>query len=241
MKLLEETVVIIVNIKPKNRNTHIMKKSKIGTFLVATLSLIFSSFLTTSYAQDATFVEGGHYELLAEVQPVQTGDKIEVVELFWYRCPHCFRLEPYILDWLDNKPENVEFVPIPAVLNEQWAFHGRAFYTFQALGLTELLHTKLFQAIHAERKRINTVDELASWASENGADGEKVRNTFASFAVENKLNFAHVMSRKYGISGVPAIIVDGRYRTSVSLAGSHEKLIEVINFLVEKATKARTS
>ncbi|NKB62326.1 MAG: thiol:disulfide interchange protein DsbA/DsbL [Gammaproteobacteria bacterium] len=216
-----------------------MTKSKPGIFLIAITSLMLSSFLITTQAQENIFVEGGHYELLAEVQPVQTGDKIEVVEMFWYRCPHCYRLEPYILDWLNNKPENAEFVPIPAILNEQWVFHGRAFYTFEALGLTEQLHAKLFHAIHAERRRINTIDELAVWAEENGADGQAIKTTFSSFAVENKLNFAHVMSRKYGISGVPAIIVDGRYRTSVSLAGSHEKLIEVINFLIEKAAKAR--
>ena len=95
-------------------------------------------FLNVGYAQDEEFIEGGHYEVLPEVLPVQTGDKIEVVEMFWYRCPHCYRLEPYMLDWLaTKKPENAEFVPIPAILNKQWAYHARAYYVFEALGLDE--------------------------------------------------------------------------------------------------------
>ena len=214
-----------------------MKKTTFLPALLSGLILAFSSFF--AFAQEETFVEGGHYELLLEVQPVQTGDKIEVVEMFWYRCPHCFRLEPYIVEWKKTKPDDAEFVAIPAVLNQQWAFHARAYYTFEALGLVEELHEKLFQAIHAERRRINSVEELAKWAAEHGANEADIINTFSSFAVENKLNFANVMGRKYGINGVPAIIVDGRYRTSPSLAGSHEKLLEVINFLVEKARKAR--
>ncbi len=218
-----------------------MRKTITRSSILRSFAFAFIFFLSPLQAQDNTFVEGGHYELLADIQPVQTGDKIEVVEMFWYRCPHCYRLEPYIIDWLKNKPENVEFVPIPAVLNEQWAFHARAFYAFEALGLTEEFHAQFFHAIHAERKRIDTVDALAAWVTDMGADGQAVKDTFSSFAVENKLNFAHVMSRRYGITGVPAIIVDGRYRTSVSMAGSHETLIQVINFLVEKAEKARES
>ena len=173
-------------------------------------SLILSLFLLPSHAQEETYVEGGHYELLGEVQPVQTGDKIEVVEMFWYRCPHCFRLEPFLLKWLNNKPENAEYVPVPAVLNENWAFHARVYYTFEALGLTGELHGKFFDAIHKERKPFNTVDQVAEWAAEYGVDRDVFIKTFGSFAINNKLNFANVMSRKYGISGVPAIIVDGK-------------------------------
>ncbi|MEM7195485.1 MAG: thiol:disulfide interchange protein DsbA/DsbL [Pseudomonadota bacterium] len=199
-------------------------------------------FSRSASAQDEEFIEGGHYEVLPEVLPVQTGDKIEVVEMFWYRCPHCYRLEPYMLDWLaTKKPENAEFVPIPAVLNRQWAYHARAYYVFEALGMDEELHPKFFDAIHKERKPFSTVDHLADWVAVNGGDRNTVLDTWDSFAVENKMKFAEIMSRKYGISGVPAVIVDGRYRTSVSLAGSHEQLIKLINFLVKKAAEARTA
>jgi len=192
-------------------------------------------------AQSDRYVEGGHYELLGEFQPVQTGDKIEVVEMFWYRCPHCYRLEPYLEKWLQNKPENAEYVPIPALLNNSWAFQARAFYTFEALGMTDQLHAKFFDAIHKERRPFNTADQLAEWAKEYGADPEAVKKTMDSFAVNNKLNFAALMSQKYGITGVPAMIVDGKYRTNVSMAGSHEELFNVINYLIEKAAAERQS
>lgn len=212
-----------------------MKTKLIGTVLGAFCLLL----ATPAFSQESEFVEGGHYELLDEVQPVQTGDKIEVVEMFWYRCPHCFRLEPYLLQWLENKPENAELVPIPAILNDNWAFHARAYFTFEALGLTEQLHGPFFDAIHRDRKPFNTAEQLAEWAAQQGADGEAIVGTFNSFAVNNKLNFARIMTAKYGISGVPAIIVDGKYRTSVSMAGSHDTLLELINYLVEKAAAER--
>ena len=196
---------------------------------------------TVSHAQEEQFIEGGHYELLDEVQPVQTGDKIEVVEMFWYRCPHCFRLEPYLIQWKENIPENAAYVPIPALLNPRWEFHARAFYTFEALGIVDEVHKEFFDAIHLERLNISTVEELQAWVDSQDIGNHDIIGTFSSFAVENKLNFAGVMSRKYGITGVPAIIVDGRYRTSVSLAGGHDKLIELINFLIVKAAEARAS
>ncbi len=200
------------------------------------LNLISVLLLTITYGvhADEEFIEGGHYELLSETQPTQTGDKIEVLELFWYRCPHCSNLEPFVQEWVKTKPENVEFVVLPAVLSPRWEIHARMFYTMDALNLTEDLHVALFDAIHGQRKQINTLDQFVEWAEANGANGQDIRDTFDSFAVETKLNFARVMTRRYGINGVPAVIVDGRYRTSVSLAGSHEELFKVIHYLAKK-------
>ncbi len=202
-------------------------------------TLLFTLSVANTQAQEELFIEDGHYELLDEVQPVQTGDKIEVVEMFWYRCPHCFQLEPFMFEWLENIPENAQLVRTPALLGRQWEFAARAYYTFVALGLEEALHDKFYSAIHVDRLDIDSVDALADWAAKNGTDRQSIIDTFHSFAVESKFNFAKVMTRKYGISGVPAIIVDGRYRTTVSHAGSPEKLIKVINFLIEKAAQTR--
>jgi len=201
--------------------------------------LICSICSLSANSQEEQFIEGGHYELLSEVQPVQTLDKIEVVEIFWYQCPHCYRLEPYILDWLKKKPDNVEFILIPAVLSKKGALHARMYYTLEALGLTEELHSAVFEALHTEGKNLSTAENIADWIAKSGWDRQVVIDTFSSFAIENKLNFANVMSKKYRIRGVPAIIVDGRYRTSVSLAGGYEQLIKLINFLVEKAAESR--
>ena len=205
------------------------------------IAVFLSLSLSPGIAQEEPFVEGEHYQLLDEVQPVQTGSKIEVAELFWYHCPHCFRLEPFIVEWQKNIPDGAEYVPIPALLNDRWEFDARVYYTFEALGLLEDLHGKYFSSIHEQRLNIRTAEQLAAWATDNGVDGSKIPDTFTSFSVQNKLNFSSVMSRRYGINGVPAIIVDGRYKTSVSLAGSHAKLIKVINFLIRESAQQRSS
>jgi len=161
-----------------------------------------------------------------------------VVELFWYRCPHCNKLQPFIAEWKERQPENAELVHLPAILNDNWAFSARMYYTLEALGLHEL-HPEVFQAIHQMRRPLNTREQFADWAAENGAERDQVLAAFDSFTVESKMSFATVMAAKYQITGVPAIIVDGKYRTSVQLAGSHEKLLEVIDYLVERAAGER--
>ena len=142
------------------------KKSKLKFISCGLASLVMAFGLSVASAQEEQFIEGGHYELLDEVQPVQTGDKIEVVEMFWYRCPHCFRLEPYLIEWQKNMPDNAQYVPIPALLSEKWEFHARAYYTFEALGVLDPLHGLMFKAIHEQRLQINSVESLAAWAEE---------------------------------------------------------------------------
>ncbi len=213
-----------------------------NSILVKTLAIL--SLITlgalSAQAQETLFVEGGHYEAMSTPQPVSTGDKIEVLELFWYRCPHCNTLEAPLHDWLQNgKPENAEYVAFPAVLSPRWESGARAFYTFDALGISDTFHGKLFYAIHSERKNINSGEQLAKWVGEEGGNAQDILDTYESFAVNTKVNFAKTMSKRYGISGVPAVIVDGRYRTSVSQAGDTKTLFEVINFLVEKAAAER--
>ena len=133
--------------------------------VLSTLSLFLVLSLPSAaqeYQQDVNFFE------LQVTQPVHTGDKIEVLELFWYRCPHCFALEPYLNKWLKNKPEFVEFVRLPAVLNRSWEFDARVYYTFVALGLVARLHEPYFEAIHEEQKRFRSVEQVADWVEEQG-------------------------------------------------------------------------
>jgi len=213
----------------------------INTFktLFASLAILALSF-NVSLAQDEAFQEGTHYETMAEVQSISTGDKIEVLELFWYRCPHCNTLEVPLQKWLKNgKPQNAEYVAFPAVLSSRWEPEARAFYTMEALGLLDELHGKLFYAIHSEHKSVSTAKALAEWVAEQGFSAQDVLDTYDSFAVNTKLNYAKTMTRKYGIQGVPAVIVDGKFRTSVSQAGDFDTLFEVINFLVAKAATER--
>ena len=204
--------------------------------LISALS-IFLAFTLPSTAQE--FQEDVNFFPLLVEQPVRTGDQIEVLEIFWYGCPHCYALEPYLKKWLKNKPEFVEFVQLPAVLNRSWAFDARVFYTFVALGLMDELHEAYFDAIHKDRRRMKNVEQVASWAQEQGIDPQLILDTFNSFGVDSMLANATQMSGRYEADGVPTIIIDGKYRTTVSLAGGHNEIIDLINYLAQRAKSER--
>jgi len=198
---------------------------------------IFLAFTLPSAAQE--FQEDVNFFPLLVEQPVRTGDRIEVLEIFWYGCPHCYALEPYLKKWLKNKPEFVEFVQLPAVLNQSWAFDARVFYTFVALGLMDELHEAYFDAIHKDRRRMKNVEQVAAWAQEQGINPQLILDTFNSFGVDSMLANATQMSGRYEADGVPTIIIDGKYRTTVSLAGGHNEIIDLINYLAQRAKSER--
>ena len=180
------------------------------------------------------FKAGVEYELMAKPQPTQTGDKVEVLELFWYGCPHCYKLEPHIEHWLENKPANATYIRLPAVFNAQWMIHAKAFYAAEAMGILDKVHRPLFDALHAQKKKLYTKDTIADFFATLGVDRAEFIKTYSSFAVTTKANRAKQMTRRYGISGVPALIVNGKYRTSAHKAGGEAKLMQVINALVAK-------
>tara|TARA_Y100000766_G_C18749216_1_gene527593 strand:+ start:245 stop:877 length:633 start_codon:yes stop_codon:yes gene_type:complete len=202
----------------------------------AALSILFT-FALTCTAQE--YKEGVNYFPLKISQPTQTGEKVEVLELFWYRCPHCYELEPYLAQWQKNKPEFVEFVRFPAVLNRSWEFDARVFYTFAALGLIDELHEKYFNAIHSERKRITSLEQLANWVDSQGLNSQPIVDAFNSFGVNSMVSRAIDLSSRYDTDGVPTIIVDGKYRTKVSLAGGQNEIIDLINYLALRAQSER--
>ena len=186
------------------------------------------------------FIEDVNYVRVSKPQAVQTGDKIEILELFWYHCPHCYYLEPYLNRWLKDPPEYIEYVRLPAVLAESWQFDARVFYTFEALGVTEEMHEAYFDAIHKERKPFVTEEEVASWAGEYGIERQVFLDAFFnSFYVNSKVETARKLTRAFETDGVPTIIVDGKYRTKVSLAGGHDELIDLINYLAAVAQEER--
>ena len=186
------------------------------------------------------FIEDVHYVRLDKAHNVQTGEKIEVVELFWYHCPHCYRLEPHLNRWLKNPPDYVEYVRIPAILTKSWELDARVFYTFEALGVLNELHGEYFDAIHKEQKPFVTEEEVATWAANYGVDRAQFLNQyFNGFTVNTGVERARKLTREYQTDGVPTIIVDGKYRTKVSLAGGHDELIDLINHLAGIAREER--
>ena len=186
------------------------------------------------------FIEDVNYVRLSKPQSVQTGDKIEVLELFWYHCPHCFYLEPYLNRWLKNTADYIEYVRLPAVLRGSWEFDARIFYTFEALGVTQTMHKAYFDAIHKDREQFVTEEQVAGWAGEYGIERQDFLDTFFnSFYVNSKVETARKLTGAYETDGVPTIIIDGKYRTKVSLAGGHDELIDLINYLAAVAQEER--
>jgi thiol:disulfide interchange protein DsbA len=186
------------------------------------------------------FIEDVNYVRLSKPHAVQTGEKIEVLELFWYHCPHCFHLEPFLNRWLKNTADYIEYVRLPAILTNSWELDARVFYTFEALGITEVMHTAYFDAIHKDRKPFVTEEQVAAWAGEYGIERQDFLDTFFnSFYVNSKVETARKLTGSYETDGVPTIIIDGKYRTKVSLAGGHDELIDLINYLAAVAQEER--
>lgn len=174
------------------------------------------------------------YQRVRPPQPTLTPSGIEVLEIFWYGCPHCYSLEPHLEKWLESKPENVEFVRLPGVLNTSWIPHARAFYTAQKLGVLDQIHRPLFDALHRDRKAIFSEGDLREFFEAHGVDGKEFTRVYHSSEVETRLKQALVLARNYKVTGVPALIVNGKYLTSASLAGNHEDMLKVVDRLVER-------
>lgn len=184
-------------------------------------------------AQQGEFIEGKDYARLEPAQPTNHPDKVEVMEVFWYGCPHCYDFEPRLTEWVDESmPDYAVFTRLPAVLNRQWEVHARAYYTAEALGVLDEIHKPLFDAIHEDNRRLSSNEAIADFFAEHGISAESYLSTAESFAVENKLRRAATLPGRLGVSGVPAMVVDGKYRVDARMAGSYEKLLETIEYLV---------
>lgn len=190
---------------------------------------------TSAWAVPMSFVEGSHYFPTAEKLNTAEAEKVVVVEMFSYTCPHCFALEPQIEEWKKTLADDVEFVKVPAIFRDSWLELARVFYAAQATGDLEMLHPKLFNAIHVDKRRLTTEDQLLDFVEEQGIDREAFAKAMNSFSVKGKVKNALIMSRTSGITGVPSFIVNGEYRTDASSAGGAEALFEVVDMLVEQS------
>lgn len=181
------------------------------------------------------------YENVVPPVPTESGDKVEVVEMFWYGCPHCYQFEPHIQNWKASKPDNVKFTAVPAVFRKSWEMHARAFYAAEAMGKLDTFHRQFFKAIHEKRMRFKDRAALGEWVASIGLDADEFLSNFDSFAVAAKVQKAKKLTHQYKINGVPSIIVNGKYRSSGSLTGTYKNLIKVTNTLVAEESKAMNS
>ncbi len=179
------------------------------------------------------------YEKLSSVQPTQNPAKVEVIEFFWYGCPHCYSFEPLLATWIKTLPKNVEFIRQPAVFSDLWGKHAKAYFTAEALGVVDKVHTDFFDAIQNKKQNLETEDQLAKFFVAHGVKESEFHDTFNSFLIDAKVRQAATTAGRYGISGVPAIVINGKYKTNGPLAGSHEKMLEGVNQLIQQESKAK--
>lgn len=195
--------------------------------------------LFLTLAAGAAAQQKAAFRALATPQPVESGEKIEVIEFFWYGCPHCFDLEPALNKWKAALPKDVEFRRIPAVPTERWLPGARLYYTLEALGQLEALHGAVFDAIHLDRINLNDEKVQLDWMAKKGVDRARYAEAWKSFSVQSKTRRAVQQTQAYEISGVPTLVVDGKYQTSVSMAGSTEALLKTLDELIAKARTER--
>jgi len=196
------------------------------------LSGLFGLLLTAFAAQAEPWVE------LTTPQPTRDPAKVEVIEFFWYGCPHCYHAEPQVAAWRKHQPASVEFIRVPAIFNQRWAVLGRAYYAMQQLKLGEDVHKALFDAIHRDNKNLNDEASLTEFFAAQGVPREKFKEAFNSFDVDGKVGRANKMTRDYGLEGVPTFIVNGKYRVDGTSAGSVEAMFTALDQLVARETKA---
>ncbi|MCZ6526575.1 MAG: thiol:disulfide interchange protein DsbA/DsbL [Gammaproteobacteria bacterium] len=178
------------------------------------------------------------YKLIRPVQPTQSEHKIEVVEVFWYGCLHCYNFEPYLNKWLETKSEDVDFRRMPGIFNKSWIPHAKTYFTAIKMGVLEQIHEPLFHALHTQKRRLNSDDALYDFVTKLGVDGGEFSKIYSSNATETNIKEALVMGQRYRVTGVPSVVVNGKYLTSASLAGSYENMLKVVDKLVDRERKA---
>ena len=181
----------------------------------------------------AKFKEGTNYTKIVPAQPTGVAPgKVEVTEVFWYGCGHCFTLDPAIESWrAKGKAAYVEFVRVPAMWNDGTRMHARVFYTAELLGKLDELHTLIFREFHVAGNQLNSVDKISAFFQQHGVSKDEFTKAFSSFAVETKLQRADFLNRRYRIQSVPTVVVNGKYSTDVSTAGGETQLFGLIDEL----------
>jgi len=198
------------------------------------LALVAILLLAVVMPLQAAYKEGVEYKRISPAQVTASADKVEVVELFWYGCPHCHRFQPYVEKWLETAPDNVEYIRMPAILNASWAFYTRTFFAAQAIGVLDKVHMPLFNAIHTQKRRLNSERALVKFMEELGVDGAAFQKAFNSFGVDSKVRRAKQMTRRYQTEGTPSVIINGKYRVDAGMmTGGFAGMIKVMDYLVE--------
>jgi len=207
----------------------------LGTALAA------SAFMGQVRAQGAAPAEGVNYVKLSQPAPVSApAGKIEVVEFFWYGCPHCNHFEPTLEPWVAKLPADVVFKRVPVAFRPNpYGIHQKLYFALDAMGLIPSMHAKVFRAIHEEGQRLDSPETIAAFLTKNGVDQARFMAVFNSFGLQTKAAQARTLSEAYKIDGVPSLGIAGQYYTTISLNGTPEKTLATADFLIAKARKGK--
>lgn len=207
--------------------------------LVLTIGLLAMAAHGVAETGTSGFREGEHYARLPV--PIETRDptRVEVVEVFSYACVHCRNFQPAVNEWHRNAPDSVDFYRMPATFNRAWAVLAQAYYTAEALGVTDRVHEPIFRAIHDREENLADPDLLAElFEAEAGVPAEQFHRVFNSFSVRSRVDLADGRGRAYRLSGTPTVIVDGLYRVDGGMAGSNNGILRVVEYLVAERQAA---
>ena len=202
-------------------------------YLVAALM-----FLAAASVAAKSFEEGVQYVPIQPQPAMGAGDQVEVIEFFWYGCPHCRDFYPVVSKWAKDLPDNVTFVEMPVMFGGPADLHAQVFFALQGMGELERLHTKLFDALHVEKRDLKTRAKVDAFLEENGVDMTKFNEAMSSFSVAAKVNRARALMRRYGIRSVPTMVVDGRYRSGTGFR-SYEEITEAMDHVIDKVLAQR--
>jgi protein dithiol oxidoreductase (disulfide-forming) len=195
----------------------------------------------SAYAQAPRgFQEGKDYISLEKRAPTDaTNGKIEVVEFFWYNCPHCNAFEPQLEAWIKRAPKDVTVRRVPVAFRDDFVPQQRLYYALEALGKVDELHTKVFYAIHVEKQNLNNQANIGAWLEKQGVDKTKFDTLFNSFSISSKAQKAAQLQNQFQVDGVPALGIAGRFYTSGSLAQTMERALVVTDYLIAEVRKGR--
>jgi thiol:disulfide interchange protein DsbA len=209
-----------------------MKRRFFTSALLATSTWLGQS---SAWAQ-ALFKSGKDYLPLERPVATEAGNgKVELIEFFWYSCPHCNAFEPTFAQWIKTAPKDVVVRRVPVAFRDDFAPQQRLFFALEAMNLLESLHAKVFAAIHVEKQALNTDAAIADWVAKQGVDKAKFSETYKSFGVASKLKRAVQLQNDYHVEGVPSFGVAGRYYTDGSIAGSMERALKVVESLIAQS------
>jgi thiol:disulfide interchange protein DsbA len=195
--------------------------------------LISLIFFGTAFAQNSEFVLGTHYQRLSPTQPTSSSpDQVEVAEIFWYGCPHCYTFDPYLENWKETLAEDVNFIRIPAVWNNVLQTHAKVYFTAELLDVIDDVHTPIFREIHVNRNMLTETNALVDFFAQYGVMPDEFNQTFESFTVFTRMQRADELSRRYRISSVPTVVVNGKYVTNATMAGDYPDLLRLVDELV---------